>query len=279
MTVAVGFFDGVHVGHQAILKGADAALTFRSHPLSVLAPEKAPRLLMDFDDRVASIRSCGVGDVKVFDFTPDFARLSPNEFLATAGILPSVRIRCGANWRFGRGGEGDAAYLRARGYSVDVVPYALYGGREVSSTRIRAALESGNIEDANAMLGRAFAVRGSCVSGKGEGGRLGFPTLNVLPEGLNVRLPHGAYVVEALGRRAVANYGLAPTFGDRAWSTPILEVHFLPETSDMVSDIRQPTSFAILQFLRPERKFDSEGELKAQIARDCEATSRTNCKP
>jgi len=273
MTVAVGFFDGVHLGHQAILKGADAALTFRSHPLSVLAPEKAPRLLMDFDDRVAAIRACGVRDVKVFDFTPEFARLSPDEFLATAGISSSVHVRCGANWRFGRGGEGDAEYLRTRGYSVEVVPYALYGDKEVSSTRIRAALEGGEIEDANAMLGRAFSVRGSCVAGKGEGERLGFPTLNVVPEGLNVRLPYGAYVVEAIGRRAVANYGFAPTFGARAWSTPVLEVHFLSATPDLAPDSRQPTSFSILRFLRPERKFASEGELRAQIASDCEAAA------
>ena len=275
MTVAAGFFDGVHIGHQAILKGADAVLTFRAHPLSVLAPEKAPRLLMDFEDRIAAIRGCGVGDVAVFDFTPEFAALSPDEFLAKAGITTATHVRCGGNWRFGRGGKGDAEYLRARGYSVEVVPYALYVGAEVSSTRIRAALERGEIEDANAMLGRPFAVHGKAVAGKGEGGRIGFPTVNIVPEGLNVHLPHGVYAVESGGRRAVANYGLAPTFGDRAWKTPVLEVHFLEggrhsTDGDRQPEARDPRPVSLLRFLRAERVFATEDELRAQIAHDCE---------
>ena len=138
MTVAVGFFDGVHLGHRAILSGADVALTFRNHPLSVVAPERAPRLLMDFDSRVAAIRACGVREVRAFDFTPEFARLLPAEFLAEAGISRETEVRCGSNWRFGRGGEGDAEWLRARGYRVTVVPSVSYRGEGVSSTRIRA---------------------------------------------------------------------------------------------------------------------------------------------
>ena len=165
MTVAVGFFDGVHLGHRAILSGADVALTFRNHPLSVVAPERAPRLLMDFDSRVAAIRACGVREVRAFDFTPEFARLSPAEFLAEAGISRETEVRCGSNWRFGRGGEGDAEWLRARGYRVTVVPSVSYRGEGVSSTRIRAALERGDVEDANAMLGRPFSAAGVPFSG------------------------------------------------------------------------------------------------------------------
>ena len=272
MTVAVGFFDGVHLGHRAILSGADVALTFRNHPLSVVAPERAPRLLMDFDSRVASIKACGVGEVRAFDFTPEFAALSPGEFLSVAGIDSSTCVRCGANWRFGRGGAGDAVFLRERGIEVVVAPYVFHCGERVSSTRIRAALERGEIEDANAMLGRAFSVSGDRVSGKGEGTRLGCPTLNLVPVSLNVRLPLGVYAVEVGGSRAVANYGLAPTFGDRAWESPVIELHFLGQMPEAQDGSR--AEVRLLRFLRPERKFGSVGELKAQIARDCEEASR-----
>ena len=275
MTVAVGFFDGVHLGHRAILSGADVALTFRNHPLSVVAPERAPRLLMDFDARVAAIRACGADEVRAFDFTPEFARLEPDEFLRIAGISPGTTVRCGANWRFGRGGAGDAEYLRARGIDVVVAPYVFHGGERVSSTRIRAALERGEIEDANAMLGRPFSARGVPFSGKGEGSRLGCPTLNLRLDSLEIRLPRGAYAAEIGGSRAVVNWGVAPTFGERAWEKPVLEAHFLGLPPDGVGKSRSGNADSgitveFLRFLRPERKFDSFDALKAQIARDCE---------
>ena len=268
MTVAVGFFDGVHLGHRAILSGADVALTFRNHPLSVVAPERAPRLLMDFDARGAAIRACGADEVRAFDFTPEFARLEPDEFLRIAGISPGTTVRCGANWRFGRGGAGDAEYLRARGIDVVVAPYVFHGGERVSSTRIRAALERGEIEDANAMLGRPFSVRGVPFSGKGEGARLGCPTLNLRLDSLEIRLPRGAYAAEIGGSRAVVNWGVAPTFGERAWEKPVLEAHFLASVPDLLSS-RLHVSF--LRFIRPERKFESLDSLRAQIALDCES--------
>ena len=268
MTFAVGFFDGVHLGHQAILKGADAALTFRTHPLSIIAPDRAPRLLMDFESREKEIKSCGVREVRAFDFTDGFSRLTPDEFLAEAGIIPGVKVRCGSNWRFGRGGVGDAEYLRAHGIEAEVVPYVSYKGERVSSTRIRKSLESGEVEDANAMLGRPFEVRGVRFPGKGEGAKLGCPTVNLSLDSLNVRLPLGVYVVESNGRRAVANYGLAPTFGARAWERPVMEVHFLGLAFE-TQDVRMKLSFSLLRFLRPERKFASLDELKAQLALDC----------
>ena len=135
-SVAVGFFDGVHLGHQSILKGAEAALTFRNHPLAVLSPDRAPRLLMDVGERLAAIRACGLKEIVALDFTTEFARLSPEEFLATAGISRETKIRCGANWRFGRGGTADATWLREHGYSVEVVSAVEYRGESVSSTRI-----------------------------------------------------------------------------------------------------------------------------------------------
>ena len=267
-SVAVGFFDGVHLGHQAILKGAGAALTFRNHPLAVLSPERAPRLLMDVEERLAAIRACGVSEVAALDFTPEFACLSPEEFLAMTGIAKETKIRCGSNWRFGRGGTADATWLREHGYSVEVVPAVEFRGETVSSTRIRAALERGEVEDACAMLGRPFEVRGEVFAGKGEGSRLGYPTMNVKPSSLKIRLPLGVYAAEVGGVRAVANYGLAPTFGERAWEEPVMEVHFLQQAPDTQSGFAE---VKLLRFLRVEQKFDSPDALKAQIARDCAA--------
>ena len=282
--LAVGFFDGVHLGHQAILKGADAALTFRNHPLTVLAPEKAPRLIMSVDERVAAIKACGAKHVEVLDFTPELAEMPAEEFvtrylMSSVSRLPSL-IRCGANWRFGKGGKGDAKFLRSRGFEVTVVPYAEYKGERVSSSRIRRCLENGEIEDANAMLGRRFQVSGFRFLGKGLGGKIGYPTVNVevlkhgsdgINESSRIHLMRGVYEVEVEGVKGIANYGLAPTMGDKAWTLPILEIHFLEDSSDSLNsfDSCSKLSVSILRFIRPEKKFDSVEDLKRQIAVDC----------
>ena len=273
-SLAVGFFDGVHLGHQAILKGADAALTFSNHPLTVLAPEKAPRLIMSVEERVAAIRACGVKDVTVLEFTQELAAMPAEEFLtrhlsSSVSRLPSF-VRCGANWRFGAGGAGDAEFLRKLGFVVEVAPYVEYKGEPISSSRIRGCLERGEIEDANAMLGRMFQVSGFKFQGKGLGGRLGYSTVNLKLETLNLKLPLGVYEVEVGGRKAIANYGLAPTMGDMAWATPVMEVHLLGERAE---DVRRKTedivSVSLVRYIRPEKKFETIDDLKRQIAADC----------
>ncbi|MGN0833916.1 MAG: bifunctional riboflavin kinase/FMN adenylyltransferase [Kiritimatiellia bacterium] len=278
-SLAVGFFDGVHLGHREILRGAAAAMTFANHPLSVLAPARAPRLIMSVADRVAAIRACGVPDVTVLDFTPELAATRAEgfvDFLARRLGRRFRAFRCGANWRFGKGGEGNAEFLRQRGLSVEVAPYVEYRGERISSSRIRASLERGEIADANAMLGRNFRVRGRPVRGKGLGAQIGYPTVNLrlaapAPDAPLV-LPLGVYEVALDGHRGIANYGLAPTFGDRAWPSPVLEVHLLSDRPAL-PDPLSPAAAAveIVRFLRPERKFASVGELQAQIAADCAA--------
>ena len=271
--LAVGFFDGVHLGHQAILKGADAALTFRNHPLTVLAPEKAPRLIMTCEERVAAIKACGVKDVTVLDFTAELAALSPEDFAAqylasSVSRLPSS-IRCGANWRFGADGAGDAAFLRTHGIAVELVPYAEFKGERVSSSRIRAALERGEIEDANAMMGRRFEVRGLRFEGKGVGRRINYPTINIKLETLNLKLPRGVYEVDVGGVKGIANYGVAPTMGDKAWASPVLELHVLGNRTIRTIEQANNLSVSFVRFIRPERKFDSVADLQRQIAADC----------
>ena len=286
-SVAVGFFDGVHLGHQAILKGADAALTFRNHPLTVLAPERAPRLIMTCEERVAAIKACGVGDVTVLEFTPEFAEMTAEEFFGSflkrsGDRFPSVR--CGENWRFGKGGEGNASWLQSRGIEVTVASYVEYKGERISSSRIRRCLENGEIEDANVMLGRKFKVQGSRFKGKGFGGKIGYPTVNfrIVEQGSlstnqtnltnRVELPLGVYVVELEGVCGIANYGYAPTMGPEAWKQPVLEVH-VPSSKDPFVQIRSDSlttcCISILRFVRPEKKFDSIEDLKRQIAADC----------
>ena len=272
-SLAVGFFDGVHLGHQAILKGADAALTFRNHPLTVLAPEKAPRLIMSVEERVAAIKACGVKDVEALDFTREFAEMSAEKFaeeyfLAAKGRKEAQRIICGENWRLGKGGEGSAEFLRGMGIDVTVVPYAEHRGERVSSSRIRRSLENGEIEDANAMLGRRYEVRGMREEGKGLGRELGFPTVNFHLVDVRLNLLHGVYEVITEGLHGVANYGLAPTMGDQAWRQPVLEVHF--PSAHPSSLIPHPSSLiSFVRFIRPEKKFETIDDLKRQIAADC----------
>ena len=272
-SLAVGFFDGVHLGHQAILRGASAALTFRNHPLSVLAPDRAPRLIMTPEERVAAIRACGVADVTVLEFTRELAEMPPEAFaakyLSSSGSGLASSVRCGGNWRFGKGGAGDAAFLRARGIGVEVVPYAEFKGEPISSSRIRAALERGEIADANEMLGRRFQVSGSRFRGKGEGTKLGYPTVNLKLETCSLKLPLGVYAVEVAGARGVANYGLAPTMGDRAWTSPVLEIHFLDGRAIRTIEQSNNLQVSFVRYVRPERKFGSAADLQRQIAADC----------
>ena len=272
--LAVGFFDGVHVGHQAILSGADAALTFGNHPLSVVAPDRAPTLMMSRDERVAAIRGCGVREVVVLDFTPEIAAMEPEDFLRLAhSKVGFSSIRCGANWRFGIGGKGDAGWLRSHGESVEVVPYAEYRGAAVSSSRIRECLRKGEVGDAGAMLGRLVSVYAKRFRGKGMGAELGFPTVNFeVASPMMELLPRGVYEVECGGFRGVANHGVAPTMGDRAWTKPVLEVHF-PGGEVPLEHDGEAVSF--LRFMRPERRFESLAALKAQIAADCAEMRRS----
>ncbi len=265
--LAVGFFDGVHRGHQAILARAASVLTFRNHPLSVLAPERAPRLVMSVEDRLAAIAACGVGEVRALDFTPALAALSPDDFISR--YVSRARVFCGENWHFGRGGVGNAAYLRARGIDAMVVPYADYEGLPVSSTRIRAAIAEGRIDAATAMLGHAWTMRGEVVAGKGVGRQIGFPTINLEPvEGL-VAPPCGVYEVRLAGAKGVANFGCAPTMGERAWRRPTLEVHLLAPPN-VAPTAGESLAVEIRRFIRPERKFAKVEDLQRQIALDCD---------
>ena len=296
MRLAIGFFDGVHLGHQRILAGADAALTFREHPLSVLAPDKAPPLLMTPEERFAAIAAALNGKpetfppshlptfpplVRALDFTRELAAEPAETFAARLGRdYPDLEaILCGPNWRFGAGGAGDADFLRAHGFTVEVVPLEELDGAPVSSTRIRAALQAGDLPAANAMLGRPFAVAGAVVSGKGEGRKLGFPTINVQPTNpcLARLLPLGVYVADTAWGRAVANWGQAPTMVEQAWTSPVLEVHVVGrwEGEKVGRGAGGKVEISLLRFLRPERRFATVEALREQIKADVFSASHS----
>ena len=284
MNLAIGFFDGVHRGHLRILAGADAVLTFVNHPLTVLDPDHAPPLLMDVDERLARLETEGVMQpraVRALRFTPEFAAQPPEAFTDfLRREYPSLeRIHCGGNWRFGAKGAGTPAMLRRLGFDVKVARYVLYKKERISSTRIRAALAAGLIEDANAMLGRPFAVMGAVVPGKGMGRRLNAPTLNVAAA---PPLKRGVYVVSTPLGPGLANYGVAPTMGKLAWAAPVLEVHLLeldahsqglsphPQGLSPHSQGLSPSHLRVefRAFLRPEKTFPSLAALRDQIAAD-----------
>lgn len=267
--VAVGFFDGVHLGHRRILEGADAALTFRNHPSSVLRPESAKTLLMPYSEKEEFIRACGVKNVIALDFTPELASMPPEKFIDF--IASFSKVRCGADWRFGKGAKGDAEFLRGRGLEVEVVPYAELDGERISSTRIRAALEKGDLNSVNRMLGRNWRLTGAIVCGKGVGRELGYPTVNLEILNSPPELPAGVYEVDVFGIKAIANFGYAPTMGDAAWKEKILEIHFKGGRPSDLDDLAAGSVLKVefVRFIRPERTFATFEELKAQIATDC----------
>lgn len=268
--VAAGFFDGVHLGHRKILEGADAALTFKNHPSSILHPEDEPTLLMTFAEKEEVIKSCGVKKVIALDFTRELASEPPEKFIEFLSSFS--KIRCGADWRFGKGAKGNAEFLRARGFEVEVVEYAEFQGERISSTRIRSALKKGDLESANAMLGRNWSVLGEKVTGKGVGRALGYPTVNLKILNTPPELPAGVYEVSAFGVKAIANWGYAPTMGEDAWKEKTLEIHFKGDTPKAFDDIAKSNQVKIefTRFIRQERKFATLEDLKRQIKEDCE---------
>ncbi len=263
--VAVGFFDGVHLGHRAILDGADVAVTFSNHPLSVLDPGKAPPLLVTPGMKDALIRECGVRTVEMLRFDRELADVPASVFMER--LRGAGEIRCGRDWRFGRNGEGNAGFLRRNGFNVKVAEEVSLGGERISSTRIRRALAAGRIADANAMLGRPWTMAGNVVRGKGLGSKAGFPTVNAVPCAGIVFPACGVYLVKVGSAPAVANFGYAPTMGADAWKEPVLEIHFgkAPDAPFAEGDF---VAAEFLRFIRPERRFASREELFAQIAED-----------
>ncbi len=268
--VAVGEFDGVHLGHQEVIRGADTVLTFEPHPLQVVRPEAAPRLLTSFDVKAELIAALGVQELVVIPFDQKFAAQSPQEFIDQVLVesLQATRVSVGENFRFGHRAAGDPHALAADPrFETRVVPLVELDGEIVSSSHIRALVTAGEVDLANRMLGAPFQLRGEVVEGDRRGRTLGFPTANIVPDEALVCPGHGVYVARADGACAAVSVGVRPTFG--TGRGVLVESYLLDRDVDLYGQILR---VEFLTRLRGERRFDSVDALVEQMRLDVERT-------
>ncbi len=284
----MGVFDGVHIGHQALightvqrgrlLGGASAAITFYPHPRAVLAPETVTYELTSLSERLALIARLGVDTVIPLRFTADLSRLSPEAFLdLVQRHLRLHELWVGPDFALGYKRTGSVARLKElgdqRSFSVGIVPPVLLAGERVSSSRVRAVIEAGDMEQARLLLGRFHRLEGVVVAGVGRGRALGFPTANLTLTS-NYLLPaNGIYAVYAeMGSSslaAVANIGIRPTFGD---SQRLVEVYIMDFEGDIYG---QRLGVQLVRRLRQEIRFATVADLVAQMTRDVAEARRT----
>jgi phosphoribosyl 1,2-cyclic phosphate phosphodiesterase len=287
--LAIGNFDGIHLGHQAILQEAAdraaksgsvaTALTFEPAPRKILRPETAPKRLSTNEQRLEWFRVVGVEAAVVMPFTLELSKLSPQEFVAKI-LVQQLRVQLvlvGENFRFGHKQAGDAQLLRQlgteHGFEVVTIPPVEAHGEVVSSTVIRREIADGDVTQAGRLLGRPFVLTGAIVGGTGTGRKFTFPTLNLRPD--QELLPAtGVYITRTLlegetqSRRSVTNIGVRPTFNGSALT---VETHLL-DFSGEISAQRMELRF--WKRLRPEKKFSGPEELRARIAKDIASANR-----
>jgi riboflavin kinase/FMN adenylyltransferase len=286
VVLAAGVFDGVHLGHQAVLRtaqsatreigGTAVALTFDPHPAAVLRPSEVPQLLTSTESKLSLFENLGIENTLVVRFDANFAATEASDFiLQLTRATPHLAGICiGRGWMFGKNRSGNASLLREMGqgngfFTTEVEPFKI-GDAVVSSTLIRKALLEGDLRTAETMLGRNYSLSGVVLPGAQLGRKLGFPTANL---GLNNELlpPNGVYVVRVNASEqslnGVANLGTRPTLGEN--SKRVLEVHILDFSGDLYG---QKIDVQFLEFLRPEIPFENVNALKIQISKDVNAT-------
>jgi riboflavin kinase/FMN adenylyltransferase len=270
--VAIGTFDGVHRGHQAVIDDADTVLTFDPHPLEILHPAALPKLIMPFGVKRDVIEGLGVRELVVIPFDHDFAQRSAEQFIEGVLVerLGAERVSVGENFRFGAKAKGDPAMLAAHPeFETRVVPLVEVDGETVSSTRIRALVAAGDMEGARHCLGAPFMVEGEVVGGDQRGRELGFPTANLVPDDRLAIPGHGVYAAFANGIPAAVNVGVRPTF--ETGRGVLIETYLIDFEGDLYgTDLR----VAFVARLRGEKRFASVEELIAQMRIDVEDAKR-----
>jgi len=282
--LTLGVFDGLHLGHQLIMKtvvdraqsvgAVPTVITFDPHPRSVLHPATSPPLLQTLDQKVEGFGVLGIEQTIVIRFTREFSLVRAEDFLkdVVQERLHAREVYLGKGFAFGHNREGTIELLRRiskeRGFFADEVPEVRLRGRRVSSSRIRELLLSGKVNLARRMLGRPYGVEGRVIRGKQRGHLVGFPTANLHPE--NRVIPaRGVYVtgtlIDGQWRRSVTNIGVRPTF--ELETEPSVETFVINWSGDLYGDV---VRVRFLHRLRDERKFDSLDELKKQIGKDVE---------
>ncbi len=288
VVIAAGVFDGMHLGHQAVLRsaldavrgvgGTAVALTFDPHPARILRPSQAPRLLTSTAHKLRLMEDFGFREVLVVPFDRAFAEIEPEDFVLrlVAAARPLARICVGQGWLFGRARKGDGELLRRLGavnnFVTTEVPSVKVDGRTVSSTLIRAAVEAGDLSGVRVLLGRDYSILGTVMRGEGIGRTLGFPTANLAAHNEQFP-PDGVYAVRVRldGRTVpgVANIGSRPTVSGTGQR--LLEIHLLDFSADLYG---RDLEVSFIRFLRGEQKFAGLEALKAAIAADIESARR-----
>jgi riboflavin kinase/FMN adenylyltransferase len=269
--VALGTFDGVHRGHREVIRGADTVLTFAPHPLSVIAPPRAPLLLTTLERKAELVAGLGVQELVVVPFDAAFAALTADEFVERVLVdrLRTTHVTVGENFRFGHGAEGDAARLQADGrFETRVAPLLEVDGEVVSSSHIRGLVLGGAVEYADELLGAPFTLMREVVHGDRRGRELGFPTANLLPADGYVTPGHGVYACRATTASgdtyaAATNVGVRPMFVTGRGE--LIEAFLLDFDGDIYG---QPLRLEFLKRLRGEKRFASVEALIEQMNRD-----------
>jgi len=270
--VAVGEFDGVHLGHREVIAGNDTVLTFEPHPLAVVRPEAAPKLLTSLDAKAELIASLGVRELVLIPFDERFAAQTPQEFIDHILVqrLQATHVSVGENFRFGHGAAGDTDMLGADPrFDTRVVRLVEVDGEVVSSSHIRALVSAGDVGHAARFLGSPFQLRGEVVSGDRRGRELGFPTANIVPDEELICPGHGVYAARADGRCAAVSVGVRPTFG--TGRGVLVEAFVLDFDGDLYGHVLR---IDFLARLRGERRFDTAEGLIAQMRLDVDETRR-----
>jgi riboflavin kinase / FMN adenylyltransferase len=268
--VAVGTFDGVHLGHREVIAGSDSVLTFDPHPVSVIAPQHASKLLTTLERKAELVAGLGVRELIVIPFDAAFARRSAQQFIddVLVGALGAAQVSIGENFRFGHRAQGDPALLLADERFATVVHTLLeVDGEIVSSSHIRGLVLAGELAEANRLLGSTFQLSGEVVHGDERGRELGFPTANLVPDEALVCPGHGVYACLADGRPAAVSIGVRPTFD--TGRAELIEAFILDFEGDLYG---QQLRLQFLARLRGERRFADPDALVEQMHRDVERT-------
>ena len=266
--VAIGVFDGVHVGHRQVIDRADTVLTFEPHPLRVLRPDAAPKLIMPFEIKRDVIEGLGVEELIVIPFDDEFSSIAVEDFCSQILVerLGAETVSVGENFRFGARARGDPQMLAARGeFDTRVVPLVEVDGEIVSSTRVRSLVAAGEVEAATRCLDAPFLLEGTVVQGDERGRKLGFPTANIVPSDDLVVPGHGVYAAFADGRPAAVNVGIRPTF--ETGRGLLVEAYLIDFDGDLYG---RTLRIAFISRLRGERRFPGVEELIEQMHRDVE---------
>jgi riboflavin kinase / FMN adenylyltransferase len=264
--VAIGTFDGVHLGHREVIRGSDTVLTFDPHPLAVIHPEATPKLISTFPVKRDLIASLGVEEMVVIPFDRGFSEQSAEGFVQEVLIarLGAQRVSVGENFRFGKGAKGTAEFLDSHDeFETRVVPLVEVAGETVSSSHVRGLIAAGDVAAAGEFLGEPFLFEGEVVTGDRRGRELGVPTANLVPDDAYVAPGHGVYAAAADGYPAAVNVGVRPTFDSGRGL--LVEAHLIGFEGDLYG---KQLRIAFLDRLRGEKRFDSVEALVEQMQRD-----------